>query len=821
MRSKAEKRQIECKDSFIMNTGICMGDMDTISVSTSEKVWICFIKGILIFLACFGLNLFVIHSFKLPCSIILLGLFSLFLSMFVSFFYFKRLYFNIGYILLFILFLVMSFFLLRYANSGMNAIVNIIMDAVDDKLHLDGVRYYEEVYENRYLTITCCLFLVMFLEVCFLNSVISEYMSGFVLFLIFFPIIQVCIYLNDKVSFILLGFIMVPVIACMFLRSSRLFRISLRKQELSYRFKKQKITYQSRQLKSANTSMAVAGSVICVAVMIVSVMITQMLPYRYRNNHSAWKNQTDDEVADFAMNGISAYFNSYSTTGGISGGKLGGVRQVNLDFQTDLILDYVPYNTSPLYLKAFVGGRYADNQWFYLNNTSELKASPYYFNDFSKLVNLESNYLKSGYENGEQQRAKAYMHVQNIGADTAYVYYPYYSAFNRNELTYRAGTLDVFNGDIVLAITPKEKEYDVTYYPLLNNNLALSVKAEDKDYENYRTYVYNNYLEVPDYLKKTLSDICNQEQFHGSPMEIVAQLQKYFTKYKYTLSPGKTPGKKDFVLYFLTKQKKGFCAHFASAGALLLRQMGIPTRYVEGYCVDIATVIDSDYLQDENWKDWYDGDNLLDPSENGQVVHVEVNDSKAHCWVEVFIDGFGWVPVELTTGQVDNGEDTEEKGFWANFTEFFTGSDSEVLKNFANTARKVGRNTLLTIITLVLLAVLCLMVIRLFRLYFIYLLRNNKRLSNQFIHLNKVLKHYEITNLGNVYHKQAIAIGSELGLKKEDLCRYIDLVERASYSNERLTVKELNEATRVFSDYIRAIRSRLKWYQKLTMFLKY
>ena len=239
MRSKAEKRQIECKDSFIMNTGICMGDMDTISVSTSEKIWICFIKGILIFLACFGLNLFVIHSFKLPCSIILLGLFSLFLSMFVSFFYFKRLYFNIGYILLFILFLVMSFFLLRYANSGMNAIVNIIMDAVDDKLHLDGVRYYEEVYENRYLTITCCLFLVMFLEVCFLNSVISEYMSGFVLFLIFFPIIQVCIYLNDKVSFILLGFIMVPVIACMFLRSSRLFRISLRKQELSYRFKKQ------------------------------------------------------------------------------------------------------------------------------------------------------------------------------------------------------------------------------------------------------------------------------------------------------------------------------------------------------------------------------------------------------------------------------------------------------------------------------------------------------------------------------------------------------------------------------------------------------
>jgi len=76
----------------------------------------------------------------------------------------------------------------------------------------------------------------------------------------------------------------------------------------------------------------------------------------------------------------------------------------------------------------------------------------------------------------------------------------------------------------------------------------------------------------------------------------------------------------DFVTHFLT-EGRGYCVHFATAGALLLRMQGIPARYVSGYVADLdgqgrATVLDRD----------------------------------AHAWVEIYLDGYGWYPVEMTPG---------------------------------------------------------------------------------------------------------------------------------------------------------------------------
>lgn len=76
----------------------------------------------------------------------------------------------------------------------------------------------------------------------------------------------------------------------------------------------------------------------------------------------------------------------------------------------------------------------------------------------------------------------------------------------------------------------------------------------------------------------------------------------------------------DFVSHFL-RQGRGYCVHFATAGALLLRLQGIPARYVSGYAVS------------------------LDSQGRGEVL-----DSDAHAWVEVYIGGCGWYPVEMTPG---------------------------------------------------------------------------------------------------------------------------------------------------------------------------
>ena len=60
----------------------------------------------------------------------------------------------------------------------------------------------------------------------------------------------------------------------------------------------------------------------------------------------------------------------------------------------------------------------------------------------------------------------------------------------------------------------------------------------------------------------------------------------------------------------------------------MLRTMGYPARYVEGYAINRSDI--SDINQDDI------------------MVEITVKDYNAHAWVEVYYDGFGWIPVEFT-----------------------------------------------------------------------------------------------------------------------------------------------------------------------------
>ncbi len=89
---------------------------------------------------------------------------------------------------------------------------------------------------------------------------------------------------------------------------------------------------------------------------------------------------------------------------------------------------------------------------------------------------------------------------------------------------------------------------------------------------------------------------------------------------EYTLKPGKMPPvDTDFVRWFMEDNKQGYCAHFASAGVVLLRAAGIPARYVTGY--------------------------LFTARENAPT---EVTGNHAHAWVEYWLPGVGWVVLEAT-----------------------------------------------------------------------------------------------------------------------------------------------------------------------------
>ncbi len=90
-------------------------------------------------------------------------------------------------------------------------------------------------------------------------------------------------------------------------------------------------------------------------------------------------------------------------------------------------------------------------------------------------------------------------------------------------------------------------------------------------------------------------------------------------EYYYTLEP--PPLGANSVDEFLFDTKRGFCGHYASAFAVLMRAAGIPARVVTGY-------VGGTY---------------------NRYAHAWIlRQSDAHAWVEVWIEGSGWTRVDPT-----------------------------------------------------------------------------------------------------------------------------------------------------------------------------
>lgn len=90
--------------------------------------------------------------------------------------------------------------------------------------------------------------------------------------------------------------------------------------------------------------------------------------------------------------------------------------------------------------------------------------------------------------------------------------------------------------------------------------------------------------------------------------------------FAYTLSPPTLP-QQDRVDAFLFGTRQGFCEHYASAFAFLMRAAGLPARIVGGY---------------------------LGGELNPDGGYLIVRQQDAHAWTEVWLPGQGWVRVDPT-----------------------------------------------------------------------------------------------------------------------------------------------------------------------------
>ena len=81
---------------------------------------------------------------------------------------------------------------------------------------------------------------------------------------------------------------------------------------------------------------------------------------------------------------------------------------------------------------------------------------------------------------------------------------------------------------------------------------------------------------------------------------------------------------------------RGTSADFASAATVMLRYLGVPARYVEGY-----------YLPGDEAREYAPGE------------EIELTQKHAHAWSEFYLRGIGWIPFEPVPGFRDNEELSE------------------------------------------------------------------------------------------------------------------------------------------------------------------
>lgn len=162
---------------------------------------------------------------------------------------------------------------------------------------------------------------------------------------------------------------------------------------------------------------------------------------------------------------------------------------------------------------------------------------------------------------------------------------------------------------------------------------------------DYRSYVYANYLSVPTGIQTLLWPMLGAME--RMPVEADPRLPEDYREAvaaalttahylsglaEYDLdAPAMAPGE-DFVEHFLDT-RRGYCVHFATTGVLLLRMQNIPARYASGYLAH------------------------LDSSGRAAVL-----DSNAHAWAEIYLDGYGWYPVEMTPGYAGGESGVELTG---------------------------------------------------------------------------------------------------------------------------------------------------------------
>ncbi|WP_174735120.1 transglutaminase domain-containing protein [Mesobacillus harenae] len=156
----------------------------------------------------------------------------------------------------------------------------------------------------------------------------------------------------------------------------------------------------------------------------------------------------------------------------------------------------------------------------------------------------------------------------------------------------------------------------------------------------------NRYTQLPPELPARVKELAEEVTAeHENWFDKTRAIESYFRSSGFTYDQRDValPGQgADYVDEFLFYTKQGYCDNFSTSMVVMLRSVGIPSRWVKGYT-------------EGEYRSLGEGNARL----------YEVTNNNAHSWVEVFFPNVGWVPFEPTQGfsaNVDFVFDTTPSG---------------------------------------------------------------------------------------------------------------------------------------------------------------
>ncbi|WP_394926151.1 DUF3488 and transglutaminase-like domain-containing protein [uncultured Robinsoniella sp.] len=404
----------------------------------------------------------------------------------------------------------------------------------------------------------------------------------------------------------------------------------------------------------------------------------------------------------------------------------------NLTLKDETALEVLMDKPESLYLRGFVGSSYTEKGWKELDKAVYYKAKDlFYWLHETNFNGLNQLSLVNQLENGNTGNETVDITIQNVNANSKYLYTPY-------ELKEDPGTIEGSHslGDVSLKaegvfgnrlyhytsnsnLVKHYPKLAAGFYEIRDSNMAEEY-AGNESY--YNTFIYDHYLDIPDQQKQLLKNLLKKEPVEGNTHypyeEANALIMGYLDKnMEYSEEVDTFSGQFDFLQWFLQSVKKGYSTHYATAAALMYRYLGIPARYVEGYLVTPNDV---------------KGVDAYEP--------IEITGENAHAWVEVYQDGIGWVPMETTPpylGIMERPEFSQAPALTGDGGQSDNAGKSEKIKDEEKELKKkktgkkaevpVKKIILTVIIILIVLAVL------IWLIYFIYHRRKIARLKKNFL----------------------------------------------------------------------------------------